>query len=171
VDESRVIVGRVSGLFGIKGWVKVYSYTSPPENIVRYAPWFLQWPERGNDSGTIVSIAENRRQGKGLVVRFEGVEDRESASEWIGGDIFVDRDKFEVPVEGEYYWSDMTGLEVRTADGQVLGIVESMIETGANDVMVVEGDRRRLVPFLLGDVVKKVDIDAREVIVDWNPDF
>jgi 16S rRNA processing protein RimM len=171
VADQRVIVGRVSGLYGLQGWIKVFSYTSPPDNIFSYKSWYLQRPEQDGESAARYEVAANRRQGKGLVARFEGMEDCEAAAEWVGADILVERGEFAGTEKDEYYWADLAGLEVRTADGQVLGVVASLIETGANDVLVVEGDRRRLVPFLQGSVVKSVDLDARIVVVDWDPEF
>ena len=89
----------------------------------------------------------------------------------VGAEILVEREQFAGAEQGEYYWADLVGLEVRTADDRALGVVDSLLETGANDVLVVEGDRRYLVPFLMGSVIKEVDLEKRNITVDWDPDY
>ena len=136
-------LGRISGLYGVKGWLKVFSHTAPRENILAYSPWFLyrdgQWEAYEIEAG--------RRHGKGVVARLGDLE------------------------AGEYYWTDLEGLEVVATDGTVLGIIDHLFETGANDVMVVKGDRERLVPFIRPGVVREVNFTTRRVVVDWDPDF
>lgn len=167
MEEQQVIVGRISGLFGVRGWVKVFSFTEPRENILKYAPWRLRQGEETIE----LALAEGRVHGKGLVARIDGVEDRDAAARYVGADIWVDRDQFGRASEGEYYWVDLEGMQVETVDGQVLGTVANVLATGANDVLVVAGERRRLLPFLVDDVVKRVDSDARTIVVDWDPEF
>lgn len=179
MDERRVVVGAISGIYGLKGWVKVHSFTSPPENILAYRPWVLTRTGRngplgdhgGDESASTFDVREGRIHGRGLVARFDGVEDRDAAAEWVGAEIRVDRQHFANAEEGEYYWADLVGLKVVTIDGRELGVVDSLLETGANDVLVVVGDRRSLVPFLIGPVVKKVDQASRHITVDWDPDY
>lgn len=167
MEARQVIVGRVSGLFGVRGWVKVESFTDPRDNILQYAPWRLSC----GDEMIVRTVAESQVRGKGLIARFEGVEDRDDAARYVGADIRVDRDLFAREAANEYYWSDLEGMEVATVAGQSLGVVAKLLATGANDVMVVEGDRRRLIPFVIEDVVTSVDRSRRTIIVDWDPDF
>jgi len=89
----------------------------------------------------------------------------------VGAEILVDRDQFGGVERDEYYWADLVGTRVVTTNDQELGVVESLLETGANDVLVVQGDRRRLIPFLIGSVIQMVDLDSGNIIVDWDPDF
>lgn len=165
--ERRVLLGRVSGLYGVQGWVRVHSHTQPRESILGYTPWHILrggvWEERG--------VLAGRRHGKTVVARLDGCEDRDMARELIGAEVYVPRQALGSPGEGEYFWADLVGLRVVTTGGADLGRVDALMETGANDVLVVKGDRERLVPFLVEQVVKAVDLDAGSIEVDWDPDF
>jgi len=167
MTEQRVLVGRVSGLYGVRGWVKIFSFTEPRTNILEYTPWHLH----GESISTECTIAEGRVHGKGLVARIDGVTDRDAAARYVGAQISVDRSQFGRESANEYYWVDLEGMQVETVTGQVLGTVAYLFATGANDVMVVEGERRRMLPFVTNDVVQRVDKVARKIIVDWDPDF
>jgi len=167
MKEQQVLVGRVSGLYGVRGWVKVLSFTEPRENILKYAPWRVCQ----GDETVECAVAEGKVHGKGLIARSEGVADRDDAARYVGADIRVDRGQFGRESQGEYYWVDLAGMRVETVDGRSLGKVASLFATGANDVMVVEGERRRLVPFLIDDVVVRVDRETRTIVVDWDPEF
>lgn len=166
-DDQLVILGQVSGLFGVKGWLKIFSYTDPRENILQYAPWFVRTAEGWRE----VALAEGQRHGKTLIARFEGCSDRDGAAVWVGHDIAVHRDQLPALGQDEYYWSDLEGLEVQTTAGVRLGKVAHLIETGANDVLVVRGDRERLIPYVRPDVVVDIDLHAGVLRVDWDPDF
>lgn len=167
VAEGKVIMGRVTGPFGVRGWVKVFSDTEPRERIVDFG---TVWLRRG-DSWREIKITSGQRQGKGVVVAFEGIDERDAAVALTGAEIAVDRDRLEPPAEGEYYWADLIGLEVVNLEGLTLGRLDHLIATGANDVMVVRGERERLIPWVPGDVVKEVDQGAGRLTVDWDPDF
>lgn len=163
----QIIAGEVAGAFGVRGWVKVHSYTEPPDNIVDYSPWLI-----GNEAARQeFKVVSGRRHGSLMVVHLEGVDTRDQALQLSGLHIFVDRSRFEPAKPGEYYWADLIGLEVRTISGISLGTVADMMETGANDVMVVQGERERLIPFVVGEFVKSVDLNQGVLIVDWDPDF
>lgn len=165
--EERVAVGRISGVYGVKGWVKIYSYTDPRDNILQYTPWLLKRP----DGWQAVEVVDGRAHGKGVVARLEGCEDRDAAARWIDTEIAILRSQLPEPEAGEYYWNDLIGLRVLTLSGEDLGRVDHLLETGANDVLVVQGDRERLIPYIPGDVVTAVDLDAGELRVDWDPGF
>lgn len=164
-DRKQVPLGYVSGVHGIKGWVKVHSWTNPREAILGYQPWFLGEELRP------VRIRDGRRQGKTVVASLPGVDDREKAGSLVGSTISIDRDQLPEPEEDSWYWADLEGLLVETASGVSLGRIEKMMETGANDVMVVQGDRERLIPFVYGQVVIAVQPDADRVVVDWDPGY
>jgi 16S rRNA processing protein RimM len=167
VDEKLVVVGRVAGLYGVRGWVKVISYTEPRKNILSYRPWHLE------HAGVIEQVdpTAGREQGKGLVAQVAGIENRDAAAGLIGADILVNRELFAQTGSNEYYWRDLVGLRVATIGGVTLGVVDSLLETGANDVLVLQGERRRLIPFVVDDIVKRVDLDAATIVVDWDPEF
>jgi 16S rRNA processing protein RimM len=165
--RDRVILGRIVGVHGIRGWVKVQSWTRPVENILQFSDWYLARAEGGWEP---VSVVSGRLQGKGLVCAIAGVEDRDMARErLVGRDIAVPREALPEPDSDEVYWSDLQGMTVETLEGVGLGTVDHLIETGANDVLVVNGDRERLIPFT--DVVVEVDLAGRRLRVDWDPDF
>ncbi len=163
--HKHVALGYISAVHGIKGWVKVHSWTRPMEAILGYQPWLLGEEKRP------VKIVDGRKQGKGLVALLPGFEDRETAVTLVGQQLFVGRDQLPETVENEYYWSDLEGLDVHTTKGEVLGRVERLMETGANDVLVIRGDRERLVPFVQGQYVIRVDLEAGLIVVDWDPEF
>ncbi|MGQ9658693.1 MAG: ribosome maturation factor RimM [Thermochromatium sp.] len=164
-SSARVVLGRVSGLYGVKGWVRVYSETEPREGILRYSPWLLG-PE-----GLVRRVAEGRVHGKGLIARLEGCEDRDQAATLIGQEIAIRRDQLPPPRPDEFYWIDLEGLAVVTSTEVALGRVSHLFATGANDVLVVRGERERLIPFVWGDVILDVDFARRLIRVDWDPEF
>lgn len=162
-----ITVGKIVGPFGVKGWVKVQSYTDPLQNILRYSPWVLT-SETGVKECRVI---DGKPHGNVVVARVEGVVDRDQALALQGQVISVPRYLFSAPEKGQYYWVDLIGLQVKLVDGETLGEIMDMMETGANDVMVVSRERERLIPFILGDVVKDVQIDDGYLVVDWDPDF
>jgi 16S rRNA processing protein RimM len=163
--HKQVALGYISAVHGIKGWVKVHSWTRPMEAILDYQPWLL-----GEDKRP-VKIVDGRKQGKGLAALLPGFEDREQAISLVGQQIFVRRDQLPATAEDEYYWSDLEGLDVQTSSGEILGRVDRLMETGANDVLVIRGDREHLVPFIQGQYVKRVDLEGGLIEVDWDPEF
>lgn len=166
--EHRLInVGEISGVFGVKGWVKVFSYTQPRENILTYSPWQLR---KGEQHRTL-EVIDGQRQGKNVVAQLEGIDNRDAAASLTGWEIFIDRSQLPEAYKDEYYWADLCGLKVVTQDNIELGVVDHLLETGANDVLVVMGERERLIPFILEQTIIKVDLDGGYLIVDWDPDF
>jgi len=163
-----VRVGRIVGVYGVQGWVKLESWTEPRMRIFDYQPWQLTAP--GIDQE--VRNVEGRQQGKGIVARLPGIDDREGAAALMGTEITVSRELLPAPAPGEYYWTDLEGLEVVTIDDVPLGQVSHLFATGANDVMVVRSaDKERLIPFVQGSYVRTVDIPAGRMVVDWDPEF
>ena len=160
-----LVLGRISGVYGVRGWVKVFSETDPLGNILIYKPWYL------GESRRLCKVAEGRRHGKGLVVRIEGCDDRDQAAALVGLEIAVTRDQLPPPGADEFYWADLEGLSVETLDGTPLGRIDHLFATAANDVLVVKGDRERLLPFIWGQVVRDVDFESGRMWVDWDPDF
>lgn len=160
-------MGRVSGVFGVRGWVKVFSYTEPRENILEYQPWLIA----NGDGWEEVAVVDGRLHGKGVVAHIEGVDDRDAAAALMDTTIAVRRDQLAALQPGEFYHADLVGLEVVTVDGVSLGKVSHLFATGANQVMVVQGERERLIPFVQEQVVRSVDIDDGRITVDWDPEF
>lgn len=162
-----LIMGRITGPYGIQGWVRVIPYTEQNVDLLSYTPWQLHM----GDGWQARAVLEGRAHGKGLVVRLADCPDRACAEALAGTDIGIYRAQLPEAAPGEYYWNDLLGLRVRTLDGRELGTVDHLLETGANDVLVVRGDRERLIPFLQGTVILTVDLTAGEIRVDWDPDF
>ena len=166
VTTQPVVLGRISGLFGVRGWVKVYSYTDPREAVLNYDRWLLS----GKDGWQEATVAEGQRHGKTVITRINGCDDREQAAKLIGTEIAVPRDELPEPTDRQYYWSDLEGLRVVHLDGTELGEVNYLLETGANDVMVLKGEQERLIPFVMDKVVLGVDLANGEISVDWEWD-
>ncbi len=166
MTTQPVVLGRISGLFGVRGWVKVYSYTEPREAVLDYRRWLLS----RKDGWQEATVAEGQRHGKTIIARIDGYVDRDQAAALIGTDIAVPRDELPETEKGEFYWSDLEGLTVVHRDGTELGKVAHLLETGANDVMVVRGEKERLVPFVMNKVVLGVDLDEGVIEVDWEWD-
>lgn len=166
--EKLVLLGRVVGVHGLRGELKLESYTEPRTQIFRYQPWLL----RSASGDKTIETCHGRAQGKGLVVELPGVADRDAAAALVGNEIWVARSALLKAKPGEYYWSDLEGLEVVTVDGVSFGKVSHLIATAANDVLIVkDAKRERLIPFLVGQFVTEVDLDAGRLTVDWDPDF
>ena len=166
--DRLILVGRIVGLHGVAGEVKLESYTEPRTRIFRYQPWLLSSATGDRE----ISGCRGREQGKGMVATLPDVVDRDRAASLVGCEIKVRRSALPEPRPDEYYWTDLEGLEVITIDGVALGRISHLLATGANDVMVVrDGERERLLPFVLEDYVKTVDFEAGRVTVDWDPEF
>ena len=166
MTTEPVLLGRIVGAFGVRGWVKVFSYTEPREAVLKYEAWLL----RRNGNWEVNQVAEGQRHGKSVIARLQGVDDREQAEALRGTEIGVTRDKLPEPENDQYYWSDLEGLQVVHHDGTELGKIDHLLETGAHDVMVVKGETEILIPFAMHDVVLDVDLEAQKVTVDWEWD-
>lgn len=187
---ERILLGHITGVHGLKGWVKVHSDTSPRENIVKYPLWWLQQSSQWSS----INVISGRPQGKTIIAQLEGVDTPEQAQALVGATIAIDRSAMPPSGPGEYYWADLTGMQVKTIDGLLLGPVSRLFETGANDVLVVSDERSRrdggseeggsreghireghsrevLVPWLVPDVITDVDMASRIITIDWDPDF
>ena len=171
-DNSLVCVGKITSVWGIKGWVKVFSYTDPKENLFEYGPWLL----RRNGKTRPAKLTGWRKQGKGMVAQVDDCADRDLAAELVNSEILADRSVLPELDPGEFYWSQLTGLEVVNTKGEKLGRVDHLIETGANDVLVVRksensiDSQERLIPYI-DQVVRKVDLELGTIEVEWESDF
>lgn len=165
-EERKIVqIGHISGVHGVRGWVKIHSLTEPREAIFEYQPWLL-----GN-SREETAVEQGKQHGKHLIALLENTDDRDQAEGRVNQAISVYRDQFPELPDTEFYWADLIGLSVELEDGTKLGTIERMLATGANDVMVVQGERERLIPFIQGSCVKNVDLENGIVTVDWDPDF
>ena len=180
-ESQNTVMGKVTSVYGVKGWVKVFSYTQPKENICQYNSWQLQdasginWP---------IKVLACKPHGNGLVAQFDGVNDRDLAKKYCGMLVTVPTRELPALSDGDYYWSQLQGLQVYSvypvegeAEPVLLGKVDHLIETGSNDVLVVTkcknsiDGKERLIPYLPEQVVKTVDLSKGLIEVDWDPDF
>jgi 16S rRNA processing protein RimM len=161
-----VIMGRVAAPFAVSGWVKVQVFTEQADGLLRYRDWWLrrdgQWRQ--------VAVEEAAVHGQGVVAKLKGCDDREAAAALRGSEVAVPRAALPRNEDGEYYWADLEGLRVRNLQQQELGRITGLIDTGANQVLVVRGERERLIPFVSA-VVESVDLARGEVAVDWGADW
>ena len=144
----------------------MYSYTEPREAVLNYGRWLLH----RKDGWQEATVAEGQRHGKSVIARIDGCVDRDQAAELVGTEIGVSREAMPETESDQFYWSDLEGLKVLHRDGTELGEVAYLLETGANDVMVVKGEQERLIPFVMDKVVLGVDLDKGEIEVDWEWD-
>ncbi|MCW8877626.1 MAG: ribosome maturation factor RimM [Kangiellaceae bacterium] len=174
MSESPVIIGEITGVFGVKGWVKVFSHTEPRLNIVKYNPWLLKQGKEWKS----VKLLNGRSQGKTIVAQLDGVDDREKANSMIGTKIAIEPSQLKTLGENDFYWRDLEGLEVINLQGDNIGKVSHLIETGANDVLVVklpkvagEKSKEMMIPYIPKQVIKKVDLDTNQIEVDWDDEY
>jgi 16S rRNA processing protein RimM len=159
--SGHVELGRVVGVFGVRGWIRLRSHTVPPEGILRYRTWHVggrDWP-----------VVEGRVQGDTVVAGLEGLGDRDAALALRGKPVEVARSALPKPKPGEFYWADVLGSEVVSTAGARLGTLGGVTSNGAQDVMVVTGERERLIPFVAGAIVQEVDPAAKRIVVEWEP--
>lgn len=166
-DPARIVVlGRVGGTFGVQGWVKIESYTDPPENILDYAVWQLGHA----GSWQAVEIEDGRVTAKGVQAKFAGVDTPEDARLKVGAEIAVPRSELPPTAPGEYYWSDLEGLEAVTKGGELLGRVDHFRQTPGGTLVVVSGEREHWIPFVKERIVN-VDLEAGRITFDWALDW
>ncbi len=166
-ERDLLVIGKIAGPYGVRGWSHVHSYTDPKTNILEYTPWFVGKDELWQQ----YKIAEGRSHGKGIVVRFPSCTDRDHVEILKGALIAVKKTQLPPPDAGEYYWFDLVGLQAVTLEGHILGRVDSIMATGANDVLVIKGEREYLVPYVKNEFVKEVNLEKAVIIVNWDPDF
>jgi 16S rRNA processing protein RimM len=169
-----LVAGKITGVFGVSGWVKVVSYTALRASITDYQPWWIQ----KSDGLHQLEVDNSKKHGEGLVVHIKGTDDRDEARCWCQCDILIEKDLLPSLPSNDFYWHQLEGLSVisNSPEQQVLGIVDGLIETGANDVLIVKGNRysidleERLIPYS-DEYVKSIDLAEGEMHVNWDPDF
>lgn len=172
--ENQITLGKVGAVYGIKGWLRIHSFTDEPDAILDYFPWSLKL---GNNKRT-VDVTDWRKHNKGLVVKVDGIDDRDDAQALVGSEILINESSLPALSQGDYYWRDLIGMAVVTTKGYDLGVVADLLETGANDVLVVKANlndgfskKERLIPYLLEQVIESVSIENKQICVDWDPGF
>jgi 16S rRNA processing protein RimM len=173
-EEKQIILGKVGAVYGIKGWLKIHSFTDETEAILDYFPWSLKL---GNNTQT-VEITDWRKHNKVLIVKVAGIDDRDEAQALVGSEILTNETALPELSQDDFYWRDLIGMSVVTNKGYDLGVVTDMMETGANDVLVVKANlkdgfskKERLIPYLFEQVIESVSIENKQICVDWDPGF
>lgn len=167
-----IVLGRISEAFGIQGWVRVQAFGDDPLSWRGMPKWWLcSDPDAADDAWRPIGLRTCRAQGKGIVAAFDGVEDRNGAEALTGLYIGAPRDALPETASGEYYWGDLVGLAVENKAGVALGVVESLVSTGAHDVLQIRaGEVERLIPFVAAYILD-VDLEGRRIQVDWEADW
>jgi len=170
-----ITLGSISGVHGLKGWLKVFSHTDPRVKITEYSQWFLR---KKGENWQSYKVLNGKQQGKNIIARLEGVTDRNQVEALIGAEIAIQNEQLEALSSDEYYWKDLIGISVETKEGVVLGRLDWIFNSGSNDVLVVkelnEGKGKkieRMLPFLMNDVILSIDLDKSLMVVDWDPEF
>lgn len=169
-----IVLGKIGSAYGIHGWLRMFSSTENIASIFDYQPWFIkragQWQQ--------LVLEDWRHHSRDLVIKLTNVDDRTAASQFTNCEIMVDASKLPALEAGDYYWRDLIGCQVVTTEGYQLGKVADIMETGANDVLVVRASLKdafgmceRLLPFIDGQVIKQVDLATQTIEVAWDPTF
>lgn len=172
MSALRVALGKISGVYGVRGWVKVHSFTRPADNLLGYRRW---WIAKGE--GYEATLIDGKVHGGSLIASISGpdgqpITDRDIAAGLLGAEIQVERSAFPKLPKGQYYWVDLIGLGVWNEQDEALGEVVDMTTNGAQDVMVLrQGETERLIPFVQGPIVKSVDLKTRRIVCDWQLDY
>ncbi|MCK5395923.1 MAG: ribosome maturation factor RimM [Gammaproteobacteria bacterium] len=182
--SGKIVLGRITGVYGLKGWVKVFSYTDPMESIVDYSPWYIR-PASGDSERqkkspwTRVKLKAGKRHAKTVIAKLEHCNDCDEAQAYIGSEIAIEQDQLEaLREENEFYWRDLIGLRVINQQNIELGVVTKLMETGANDVLVVTseeeteaGSKECLIPWTMQQAIIAVDLEQGVIEVDWDLDY
>lgn len=167
LDENWIIVGKFGRVHGLKGLIKVNSYTELRDSILDYQPWYMLF----QDHWQPIKLLESRAQDKQLLVQVDRFSERDQASQLTNVLIAVPKNKLPSLSADEYYWHELIGLNVIDRDGEALGIVKDIFATGSNDVLVVEGERQLLIPYLMHDIILRISKAENIMQVEWDKNF
>ena len=165
-SDKKINIGKIVGLHGIKGWLKIISFSSPPENIFNYQSLIIS----NEYMEETFHIENSRKQGKKILIKLDGIDDRTSAESLKESKIYIFRLDLPELSEDIYYWEDLLGFNVFNQNNIKLGLVDSFIETGSNDVLVVRSEKTKniLIPFLMNKSIKEVNLESKLIIVEWE---
>ena len=165
-NDKTINIGKVIGLHGVKGWLKILSFSSPPENIFNYKSLIIS----NKYINQIFHIEDSRKQGKKILIKLDNIDDRTSAESLKESDIYIQRSDLPQLSEDTYYWEDLLGFNVFNQNNIKIGNVDSFIETGSNDVLIVKTRKNKniLIPFIMNKSIKVVNIESHYITVDWE---
>lgn len=164
--SEKHIIGKFGSVYGVKGWLKVISFTEPKANILDLMPWFIN----KNNQWQLIAITDSRIQGKNIIVKIANIDERELAKNYTNIEIAIDTEQLPKLPKGEYYWSELEGLTVMNSAGNNLGQVDHILATGAHDVLVVKNHCEHLIPYI-DKVIMNIDLTNKFITVDWDTDF
>lgn len=163
---AYVTAGKIGSTYGIQGWLKIHTYTEFGASLFEYKPWYLS---SGNDEWNTIEVEDGRIHGNGIIAKLAGISTPEDARLLTGKMIAITRSQLLPKLKkDEYYWSDLVGLTVRNKNGEILGKVMYLMETGSNDVLVIKGDKEHAIPYLPGDIITNINLVKQEMHVDWE---
>jgi len=163
---KRLLIGTINGLFGVQGWVKIFSHTEPRKNILTYKPWHIEVDGQWKN----LEFTNGREQGKTIVAKIKDVNDREQARILIGTDIYIEKSQLPKLKSGKHYWEDLIGLEVVNQSGFVFGKVENLTDTGSNHVLIVQGKKEHWIPYV-APFLLETNLSTKKILVDWDENF
>jgi len=165
-DEKKLLVGKINGFFGVQGWIKIFSYTEPRKNILKYQPWYFI------DDGTYkaIEMTTGRKQSKTIVAHLKGIDNKDQAVQLIGKSLYIDKDQLPQLDDNEHYWHELVGFRVINKDGIDLGVADYLVDTGSNNVLVIKGNKEYWIPYIEPYLVS-IDKKNRVINVDWDENF
>ena len=166
LEEKKLLVGKINGFFGVQGWVKIFSYTKPRKNILEYQPWYFV----DNETYKVIEITSGREQSKTIVAQVKGINNRDEALQLIGKDLYINKDQLPELDNDAHYWHELTGFRVINKNEVDLGIVDYLVDTGSNHVLVTKGDTEHWIPYIVPFLVS-VDKHKKVISVDWDENF
>ncbi len=166
LDEKKLLVGKINGFFGVQGWVKIFSYTKPRKNILEYQPWYFV----DNETYKVIEITSGREQSKTIVAQVKGINNRDEALQLIGKDLYINKDQLPELDNDAHYWHELTGFRVINKNEVDLGIVDYLVDTGSNHVLVTKGETEHWIPYIEPFLVS-VDQHKKVISVDWDENF
>lgn len=165
-DEKRFItMGKLGSTYGVHGWLKIGAYTDHGPDLLDYSPWYLS---KDGKTWKLADLEGSKEHGSGILAKFNGIDSPEEARLLTGMLIGIERSQMAELPEGEYYWTDLIGLNVIDKEGTFLGVVTYLMETGSNDVIIIKGDKEHAIPYLMNDVILSIDLEKKEIRVDWE---
>ena len=168
--DGLILLGQISGVFGVKGWLKVFSYTNPRSQIITYKRWYL-----GANKQNMMRLEAGQAHKQGVIAKLTGIDDRDQAMDLLEQEIWVDQDVLPKLPQGEYYWYQLIGCQVIDSNNRILGQVSDLMETGANDVLIVtaqqDSKQEYLIPYIWQQVIQSIDLDRRQIRVEWDVNY
>ena len=166
LEEKKLLVGKINGFFGVQGWVKIFSYTKPRKNILEYQPWYFV----DNETYKVIEITSGREQSKTIVAQVKGINNRDEALQLIGKNLYINKDQLPELDNDAHYWHELTGFRVINRNKVDLGVVDYLVDTGSNHVLVTKGEIEHWIPYI-DPFLDSVDKQKKVIIVDWDENF